>query len=150
MKNTKKITVSLFAVLSLAFVATASAFGQTAKSQQSASPEKITQRQINQLIATAKTPEDHQRIAEYYQEQAQQYALESQADAKKIEAYKRSPYLNSCMMCVSSSYSLEAAVRSLRLSKQIAEDRAAKLQELAAQQEQMSSFAMNPAMGMGQ
>ena len=150
MKITKKITVSLFAVLSLAIVATASTFGQGAKAQQSASPEKVTQRQINRLIATAKTPEDHQRIAEYYQEQAQLYTLESQADARKIEAYKRSPYLSSCAMCVSTSYSLEAAVRTLRLSKQIAEDRAARLQELAAQQGQMSSLAMNPAMGMGQ
>ncbi len=144
-----KVTVNFLAVLSLAVVVSASAFGQTARVEQSASGKQLSQRQINRLIAKARTPEDHQRIAEYYQGQAQLYLNESRVYASKIKAYQRSPYSNSCLMCVSTSYSLEAAIRSLRVSKQIAEDRAAKMQQLAAMHEQMSSIAGMPKTNLG-
>ena len=149
MTSAKKLTFVFVAALSLAMVVTASSFGQTAKPGQSASPRKLNQHQINQLIANAKTPKDHQRIAEYYQEQAQQYLIQSRDYASKIAAYKRSPYLSSCTMCVSTSYSLEAAVRSLRVSKQIAEDRAAEMLKLAAEHEPMASAAVIPATSRG-
>jgi hypothetical protein len=142
MRRAKKVTFGFLAALSLAMVVTASSFGQTAKSEQSASPKKLNQHQINELIANARTSKDHQRLAEYYQEQAQQYLIQSRDYASKIAAYKRSPYLSSCTMCVSTSYSLEAAVRSLRVSKQIAEDRAAEMLKLAAQHEPMASTAV--------
>ena len=144
-----KITFRILAALSLAVVVTASSFGQTARAEQSASRKKLNQHQINQLIASARSPEDHHRIAQYYQEQAQLYVIQSRAYATRIDAYKRSPYLGSCPMCVSTSYSLEAAVRSLRVSKLIAEDRAAKLQQLAIEQEQMASIPTTPATSLG-
>jgi hypothetical protein len=147
LKNSVKINV--FAVLSLAVVVSASAFGQTASVGQSASQKQLSQHQINRLIAKARTPEDHQLIAEYYLKQAQLYLNESRAYASEIKAYQRNPYSGSCLMCVSTSYSLEAAIRSLRVSKQIAEDRAAKMQQLAAVHEQMSSIAKAPASSLG-
>jgi hypothetical protein len=45
------------------------AFGQTISSQQT-KPEHLSKRQLNSLIATAKTPAEHQRIAQYYQAKA--------------------------------------------------------------------------------
>lgn len=149
MRSLKRVTFGFLATLSLAIVVAASSFGQAARSVQSASPKKLSQHQINQLIANAKTPKDHQRIAEYYQEQAQQYLIQSRDYASKIAAYKRSPYLSSCTMCVSTSYSLEAAVRSLRVSKQIAEDRAAEMLKLAAQHDPMARAAAMPTTSRG-
>ena len=149
MRNATRVTFGLLAPLSLAIAVAASSFGQSAKSEQSASLRKLSQHKINQMIANARTPKDHQRIAEYYQEQAQQYLIQSRDYASKIAAYKRSPYLGSCTMCISTSYSLEAAVRSLRVSKQIAEDRAAEMLKLAAQHEPMASIAPIPSAGLG-
>lgn len=149
LKNAAKATCSFLAALSLAFVVSASAFSQPAGVEQSASTKKLNQHQINQLIAKARTPEDHQRIAEYYLEQAQLYRNESRAYASKIEAYEKSPYSRSCLMCVSTSYSLEAAIRTLRVSKQIAEDRAARMQQLASMHEQMASVSMGAARSLG-
>ena len=96
---------------------------------------------MNRLITSARTPEDHQRIAEYYEERAQYYANLSRGYAAKIAAYERSPYLSSCTMCVTTSYSLEAAVQSLRVSKQMAEQRADEMRKLANMHEQLSSIA---------
>jgi hypothetical protein len=149
MKKEIVAPVSFLAVVSLAIVLTASAFGQSVGGKQSTSNQKLNHRQLHQLIAAATTPAEHERIAQYYQEQAQLYLNESKADAGMIETYKRSPYLNSCTMCVSTSYSLEAAVQSLRVSKQIAEDRAAKMQQLAVLQEQMAGDVMMLASSFG-
>jgi hypothetical protein len=44
-------------------------------------------------------------------------------------------------MCVTTSYSLEAAVQSLRVSKQMAEQRADEMRKLANMHEQLSSIA---------
>jgi hypothetical protein len=64
-----KRTLSILSILSLAFVMTVAAFGQTASTPQS-KPEHLGKRQLNTLIATAKTPAEHQRIAQYYEAKA--------------------------------------------------------------------------------
>jgi hypothetical protein len=138
--------VILFAVLSLAMATGASSYGQ--KSEQSTPQKKLGQHQISQLIASARTPQDHQRLAEYYQEQAQYYLNQSRAYAAKIAAYKRSPYLNSCVMCVTTSYSLEAALRSLRLSKDTAGERADEMHKLAIMHEQIAGIPTLSSMGL--
>lgn len=139
MQSRKGVNFSFLAVLSLAVIFVSSSYGQTAKSV--ATQKKLGQHQINRLVASAKTPEDHQRIAEYYEEEALNYENQARAYAAKIAAYERSPYLSSCAMCVTTSYALEAAVRSLRTSKQWAEERADEMQKLAAMHEQISSIA---------
>lgn len=141
MQSRKGVNFSFLAVLSLAVIFISSSYGQTAKSVESATQKKLGPHQINRLVASAKTPEDHQRIAEYYEEQALNYKNQARAYAAKIAAYEKSPYLSSCAMCVTTSYSLEAAVRSLRTSKQWAEERADEMQKLAAMHEQISSIA---------
>jgi hypothetical protein len=101
------------------------------------------------MAASAKTPEDHQRVAEYYEQQAQYYNNLSRVYGAKIAAYERTPYLNSCTMCVTTSYSLEAAVRSLRVSKRAAEQRADEMRKLANMHEQLSSVVRMPATSPG-
>lgn len=142
-----KSTMTTLAVLSFAAVFAATTFGQTAPTGQYA-PHK-DQNRINRLINAAKTPEDHQRLAEYFRGRAQYYENESRAYGEKIAAYRRTPYLNSCAMCVTSSYSLEAAVKSLRLGKQIAEERAAEMEKLAIMHEQMASSAAPSSTSLG-
>ena len=148
MKLTRKITV-YFAGLSLACIA-AGAFAQTAQTQQSAQQKTLNRHQLSQLIATAKTSADHSTIAQYYETQASAYLAQSEAAATKIHEYKKSPFIGNCVMCVSSSYSVEAAIRSLRTSEQVSEARAAKLQQLAQQQEQMARINTVSAVTMGQ
>ncbi len=141
MKSSIRGNFSFLAILSLAMIFISSSYGQMARSAESPSQKKLNQHTVNRLITSARTPEDHQRIAEYYEEQAQYYANLSRAYAVKIAAYERTPYLNSCTMCVTTSYSLEAAVQSLRVSKQIAEQRADEMRKLANMHEQLSSVA---------
>ncbi|MGA7340411.1 MAG: hypothetical protein WBX18_07435, partial [Terracidiphilus sp.] len=60
------------AIFSLVFALTFAAFAQAAPSQQLA-PEHLSKQQLNTLIATAKTPAEHRRIAQYFQAKAQDY-----------------------------------------------------------------------------
>ena len=149
MKSSTRVNFGFFAALTLAAILVPSSFGQAARSGESPSQKKLDEHDVNRLVTSARTPEDHQRIAEYYEEQAQYYANLSRAYAAKIAAYERSPYLNSCSMCVSTSYSLEAAVQSLRISKQTAEQRADEMRKLANMHEQLSSVALAPGANSG-
>jgi hypothetical protein len=87
-----KRTLSILSILSLAFVITAAAFGQTASAQQT-KPEHLSKRQLNSLIATAKTPAEHQRIAQYYQATAQDYLAQAKEHEQMVAAYKANPSL---------------------------------------------------------
>ncbi len=142
-----KSTRITFAVLSLAACFAATTFGQTAPTGPNA-PHR-GQNRIHELINSAKTPEDRQRVADYFRERAKYYENQSRALGEKIAAYRSTPYLNSCAMCVTSSYSLEAAVKSLRLGKQIAEQRAAEMEKLASMYEQMASSVVPPSSSLG-
>jgi len=144
MKWNARVLFGFFAALSLAAICVSNSSGQSVNSRQGTSQKRLGQRQINRLIASAKTPQDHQLIAEYYEEQAQFYENQSREYGAKIVAYEKTPYLNSCALCVTSSYSLEAAVHSLRISKQWAEERADAMEKLAAMHEQMSNVATIP------
>jgi hypothetical protein len=139
MKSISRIAVFGVA-LSLAFAAPVSAFGQAADSNQDGSLKKLDKHEVTRLIASAKTPEDHRRIAEYFQEQARYYLNLSRADGQKLAAYNSTPYLDSCAMCTTTSYSLEAAVRSLRIGKRMAEQRADEMLRLAVIHARMAGF----------
>jgi hypothetical protein len=149
MKNAANVTLGFLTVLSLAMMFAASSFGQTAKSEQYAMQKKLSEHQIRHLIASAKSPQDHRFIAEYYEQQAQNYLNQARAYAAKIAAYERTPYLNSCTMCVTSSNSLEAAVRSLKISKRMADERADEMHRLAIMHEQLADNANPLAVSFG-
>jgi hypothetical protein len=124
-----KRIVSILSVLSLALVMTVAAFGQTP-----AKPEHLSKQQINTLIATAKTPADHQRIAQFYQSQAQDYLAQSKEHEAMVVAYKSNLSLVNNKNQASTINHCEYFVQTFK-------DLAAKSQELAQLHEQMAKDA---------
>ena len=55
------------------------------------SVDKLSNKQLISLIATAKTPAEHLRLAEYYSAKAKAYDAESKMHAEWAEAYKKNP-----------------------------------------------------------
>ena len=86
-----KRTFSVLSVLSLALVMTVAAFGQAAPQPK---PEKLTKHQLNTLIATAKAPAEHLRIAKFYELTAQDYKAQAQEHEEMIAAYKANSSLS--------------------------------------------------------
>jgi hypothetical protein len=87
-----KRTISILSVLSLAFVMTFATLARTASAQQPVA-EKISKQQLKTLIATAKTPAEHQRIARYYRAQSQDYLAQAKEHEAMVAAYKANPSL---------------------------------------------------------
>jgi hypothetical protein len=86
-----KRTFAILSVLSLALVLTTVAFGQTSSTPK---PEHLTKQQLNTLISTAKTPADHQRIAQYYKGQAVDYLAQAKDHEAMVAAYKANSVLS--------------------------------------------------------
>src|SRR5579863_3511751 len=127
-----KRTLSILSILSLAFVITAAAFGRTASAQLT-KPEHLSKRQLNSLIATAKTPAEHQRIAQYYQAKAQDYLAQAKEHEQMVAAYKANPSLT--------AKSQASTINHCEYFVQTFKDMAAKSQELAQLHEQMARGA---------
>jgi hypothetical protein len=127
-----KRSISIFSILSLAFVMTVAALGQTTSAQQ-AKPEHLSKRQLNTLIATAKTPAEHARIAQYYQAKAQDYLEQSKEHEQMVVAYKANPSLT--------AKSQASTINHCEYFAQTFKDMAAKSQELAQLHEQMAKEA---------
>jgi hypothetical protein len=81
------------AILSLVFVLTVAAFAQAAPALQP-KPEHLSKQQLNTLIATAKTPAEHRRIAQYYQAKAQDYLAQAKEHEAMVAAYKANSSLS--------------------------------------------------------
>ena len=82
-----------FVVLSFAFVMAATTFGQAPSASQP-KPERLGKQQLNTLIATAKTPAEHRRIAQYYEAKASDYEAQVQDHEQMIAAYKANSSLS--------------------------------------------------------
>jgi hypothetical protein len=108
------------------------AFGQTISSQQT-KPEHLSKRQLNSLIATAKTPAEHQRIAQYYQAKAQDYLAQAKEHKQMVAAYKANPSLT--------AKSQASTINHCEYFVQTFKDLAAKSQELAQLHDQMAKDA---------
>jgi hypothetical protein len=128
-----KRTLSILSILSLAFVMTVAAFGQTASTPQS-KPEHLGKRQLNTLIATAKAPAEHQRIAQYYEAKAQDYLAQSKEHEQMVAAYKANSSL-------SNNKNRASTISHCEYFAQTFKDLAAKSQELAQLHEQMAKDA---------
>jgi len=120
-------------ILSLVLALTAAAFAQAAPSQQ-VKPEHISKQQLNTLIATAQTPADHQRIAQYFQAKAQDYLAQAQEHEQMIAAYKANAAL-------SNDKNLASTIGHCEYFVQTFKEMAAKSQELAQLHEQMAREA---------
>jgi hypothetical protein len=77
---------AVLSVVSLTLVMTVAALAQAPSSKDK--PEQISKQQLNTLISTAKTPAEHQRIANFYEASAKDYRAQAQEHEAMIVAYK--------------------------------------------------------------
>ena len=57
-------------------------------------PEKLSKSELRSLIATATTPEQHMRLAQYYAAKAQRYFAESNEHQEMAEQFRNNPMMN--------------------------------------------------------
>jgi hypothetical protein len=125
-----KRTFAALSVLSLTFVMTIAAFGQTASTPQP-KPEHLSKQQLTTLIATAKTPAEHERIANFYEAKAQDYRAQAQEHESMIVAYKANSSL-------STDKNQASTINHCEYFVQTDKDMAVKSHELAQLHEQMA------------
>lgn len=128
-----KRTFAALSVLSLVFVMTVAAFGQTASRAQS-KPEHLDKQQLNTLIATAKTPAEHERIAQFYEARAQDFRAQANEHEAMVAAYKANSSLSNDKNRASTIGHCEYFVQTFK-------EMAAKSHELAQLHEQMAKDA---------
>jgi Tfp pilus assembly protein FimT len=121
------------AILSLVLALTAAAFAQAAPAQQ-LKPEHLSKQQLNTLIATARTPAEHQRIAQYYEAKAQDYLAQAREHEQMVAAYKANSSLSTDKNRASTIGHCEYFVQTFK-------ELAVKSQELAQLHEQMARDA---------
>ncbi len=95
--------------------------------------DKLSKHQLLSLIATAKTPTDHLRLAQYYEAQAKYYLAQSSLHQEMAAAYRKNPP-------ISGKYSINSANHCDFFAQSFKED-AIKMQELANMHEQMARDA---------
>ena len=100
----------------------------------SSKPEKLGEQQLKTLIATAKTPAEHQRIANHYAAQAQDDLHQAQEHEGMVAAYKANASLSTDKNRTSTIGHCEYFVRTFK-------DMAVKSQELANLHEKMAKDA---------
>ena len=96
--------------------------------------DKLSKQQLLSLVATAKTPADHLRLARYYETQAKYYLAQSKEHEDLGAAYKKNPLF-------SSSKYATGTVDHCDYFAQHFKDIATKMQELAQMHEQMAKDA---------
>jgi hypothetical protein len=65
-----------------------------AKAQTQPNPEKLSKQQLLSLVAAAKTPVEHLRIAQYYEAQAQEFQAQASEHEQMVAAYKANSSLS--------------------------------------------------------
>jgi hypothetical protein len=116
--------------LSSALVFVALAFAATAAQAQQQS-EKLSKQQLLSLIATAKTPAEHNRLAQYYGAEAQDDLAQSKEHEEMAAQYKKNPAFNTSKFAAGPVNHCEYLAQHYKESAQ-------KLQELAQQHQQMA------------
>ncbi len=112
------------------FMITAAAVAQSPSATQ-AKPEHLSKQQLNTLIASAKTPADHERLAQYYRAQASDYLAEAKDHESMVAAYKANSSLSNEKNRASTIGHCEYFVKTFK-------ELAVKAQELATLHEQMA------------
>lgn len=134
------LLVSLLAISSLTIVAQdqTSNADKLAQSEAKARVQSITtKKQVKALIASAKTPEDHKRLAAYFNQEADRLEADAKGHAELADVYRQHPHstgggkqsgtgsiFQTAEHCDSAAKSLREAAKDLR--------------ELAAEHEQMA------------
>lgn len=142
-------TAVYIAVLALASMAATSAFAGPVPRLQNPPQKTVSDRQLNRMIASAKTPAEHRQLAQFLNDQAQLLMNQLKTEAAKVRAYKETPFAANCALCVDSSYSVDAAIRALRNNEDSLDLRVTKLEFLAHRQEQLANLTAADRSGMG-
>ena len=119
----------LFALIAMFMIATA-ALAQNPSATQ-AKPEHLSKQQLHTLIASAKTPAEHERLAQYYRAQASDYLAEAKDHESMVAAYKANSSLSNEKIRASTIGHCEYFVKTFK-------ELAVKAQELATLHEQMA------------
>ena len=127
-----KRTFSVLSVLALTLLMTVAALAQTPSTPKE-KPEHLSKQQLKALIATAKTPAEHERIATYYHEQAQDYLAQSKEHEEMLKAYKQNNSL-------SNSKSRAGTIDHCQYFVEKFEEMSTKSQELAKLHEEMAKW----------
>lgn len=125
-----------FSILTLMIVLATMSYGQAPSTAQG-QPEKLNKQQLNSLIATAQTPEEHLRIAKYFDSQAQDYLAQAKEHEAMIASYKANSSLSTNKNYASTIGHCEYFVKTFR-------QMAAKSIELARLHTQMAKDAGHP------
>lgn len=97
-------------------------------------PEKLSKNELRSLIATATTPEQHMRLAQYYEAKAQRYLAQAHEHQEMAEQFKKNPITNN-------SKHVFGTVNHCEYYGQLFKQDAVEMQELAHAQEQMAKVA---------
>jgi hypothetical protein len=119
-------TLSFATVLAFTSVA---AFAQTQPN-----PDKLSKQQLVSLIASAKTPAEHIRIAQYYGAKAQDYLAQSNEHAQMAEQFKQNPVTSSSKFSTGTVNHCEYLAQNFK-------QKAERMQKLEAEHEQMAKDA---------
>ena len=123
---------AVLSIVSLIFVMTAATLAETPNTK--TKPEQLSKQQLTALIATAKTPAEHERIAHFYEASAQDYRAQAQEHEAMIAAYKSNSSVSNDKNRASTVGHCEYFVKSLN-------DLAVKSDELAKLHKQMAQEA---------
>jgi|SRR6266567_2971258 len=124
-ENSMKRTI---AILSLVFAIALVAQSQNTDSQQ---PEKLGKKQLATLVANAKTPADHARLANYYAAQAQNDLAEAQVHGQMAADFQQSSAASSAKFAT-------GTIKHCQYIQARLKQDAAKMQAFAQQHEQMA------------
>jgi len=119
-------------VLSSIFVFALVAFASTAQAQQNSAD--LSKQQLATLIASAKTPAEHTRIAQYYGAQAQADLALSQEHAQMADQFEKNSVTSSSKFTTGTVNHCAYLAASYKQS-------AAKMQKLEQEHEQMAKEA---------
>jgi hypothetical protein len=128
-----KRTFTGISVLAFAIIVTSAAFGQSTLTAQ-AKPERLSKHELSTLIANARTPAEHERIARFYEAKAADDQAQANTHEAMVAEYKANPSLSTNKNQASTIGHCEYFAQ--KFSKLAAEDR-----ELAAGHEQMARVA---------
>ena len=121
-------------IASLCFAAVLVLTSFAAKAQTQPNPEKLSKQQLLSLIATAKTPAEHLRIAQYYAAQAQEFQAQAREHEQMVATYKANSSLSTNKNQASTIGHCEHYIATLNAQ-------AANSRELAASHQRMANEA---------
>lgn len=119
------------ALLSVSLILAVASIAQTTPAVKA---EKLSKPQLLSLIATAHTPAEHERIANYYDARARDFLAQSAEHAQMAAEYRKNPMISSSKWATGTINHCEYLAQSLK-------NDAIKMQELAQLHREMAASA---------